>query len=95
MLKLARAEKLILAGVLNVPKASAKAVTADAEIAVPLEGLIDFEKEIARLRVQMAKLETELSRLAVQLSNRNFVEKAPAEKVSELRERQTEIIQQI
>ena len=95
ILKLARAEKLILAGVLNVPKASAKAVTADAEIAVPLEGLIDFEKEIARLRVQMAKLETELSRLAVQLSNRNFVEKAPAEKVSELRERQTEIIQQI
>lgn len=95
ILKLARAEKLFLAESLSVPKASAKAVTANAAIAIPLEGLIDFEKERARLRGQMEKLGVELSRIAGQLSNQNFVEKAPAEKVNELRSRKSEIEQQI
>src|SRR5262249_45622465 len=58
ILKLARAENLVLGASLDVPRASAKAVTSTAEIAVPLEGLIDFEKEIARLENQLNKLET-------------------------------------
>ena len=94
ILKLARADKLVLGTSLDVPKASAKAVTADAEIAVPLEGLIDFEKERARLSGQIEKLDIELQRLNGQLSNANFVEKAPAEKVQELRDRKSEIDQQ-
>lgn len=94
--KLARADKLVLSESLDVPKASAKAVlTGGAEIAVPLEGLIDFDKERERLRNQIAKLDTELQRLNGQLSNANFVERAPAEKVQELRERKDEIEQQI
>ncbi len=93
--KLARADKLVLADSLDVPKASAKAVlTGGAEIAVPLEGLIDFDKERERLHNQIAKLDTELQRLNGQLSNANFVERAPAEKVNELRDRSAEIEQQ-
>jgi valyl-tRNA synthetase len=95
ILKLARAEKLVLGEALDVPKASAKAVTATAEIAVPLEGLIDFEKEVARLENQLGKLETEQSRLNGQLSNANFVERAPAEKVQEIRDRVAEIETQV
>ncbi len=95
ILKLARAEALILGEALDVPKASAKAVTAAAEIAVPLEGLIDFEKEIARLEGQLNKLETEASRLNGQLSNANFVERAPSEKVQEIRDRVAEIETQV
>ena len=91
ILKLARAAKLSLSETLDVPKASAKAVIAGAEIAVPLEGLIDFEKEIARLEGQLNKLEIEASRLSSQLSNANFVERAPTEKVGEIRERVVEI----
>ncbi|HTK26128.1 MAG TPA: hypothetical protein VL327_06195, partial [Pyrinomonadaceae bacterium] len=80
----------------EVPKASAKAVlTGGAEIALPLEGLIDFDKERERLKNQLAKLDTEFQRLNGQLSNKNFVEKAPAEKVQELRDRQSEIEKQI
>jgi valyl-tRNA synthetase len=95
ILKLARADKMVLAETLDVPKASAKAViAAGAEIAVPLEGLIDFEKERERLENQIAKLDVELQRLNGQLSNTNFVERAPAEKVDELRARQTEILRQ-
>lgn len=86
--KLARADTIVLADSLDVPKASAKAVlTGGAEIAVPLEGLIDFDKERERLQNQITKLDTELQRLNGQLSNANFVEKAPVEKVEALRER--------
>ena len=95
ILKLARAANLVLGEKLDVPKASAKAVTNIAEIAVPLEGLIDFEKEIARLENQTAKLEKENEQLQRQLSNANFVERAPAEKVQEIRERVAEIEVQV
>ena len=93
--KLARADTIVLGSLLDVPKASAKAVlTGGAEIAVPLEGLIDFDKERERLQNQIAKLDTELQRLNGQLSNANFVERAPTEKVQELRDRKAEIEQQ-
>jgi len=93
--KLARADNIVLGDSLDVPKASAKAVlSGGAEIAVPLEGLIDFDKERERLQNQIAKLDTELQRLNGQLSNTNFVERAPAEKVQELRDRKRDIEQQ-
>jgi valyl-tRNA synthetase len=95
ILKLARAKNLVLDGKLDVPRASAKAVTASAEIAVPLEGLIDFEKEVARLENQLNKLEAEQARLKGQLSNANFVERAPSEKVQEIRDRVAEIETQV
>jgi len=96
ILKLARAEQLNLSETLDVPKASAKAVlTGGAEIALPLEGLIDFEKEIQRLENQLNKLETEQQRLNGQLSNANFIERAPVEKVQEIRDRVAEIESQV
>jgi len=95
ILKLARAHRLVIADQLDVPKASAKAVTNDASIAVPLEGLIDFEKERERLSNQIAKLTEEKSRLGAQLTNSNFVDRAPAEKVNALRERTEELDGQI
>ncbi|MEO6333891.1 MAG: valine--tRNA ligase [Pyrinomonadaceae bacterium] len=94
--KLARADKIVLADSLDVPKASARAVlTGNGEIAVPLEGLIDFEKERSRLQGQIEKLDIELQRLNGQLSNASFVERAPHEKVQELRDRQLEINTQV
>jgi len=93
--KLARADSIVLGDSLDVPKASAKAVlSGGAEIAVPLEGLIDFDKERERLQNQIDKLDTELQRLKGQLSNANFVERAPTEKVQELRDRKDEIERQ-
>ncbi len=92
ILKLARAERLNLSESLDVPKASAKAVlTGGAELAIPLEGLIDFEKEVQRLENQSNKLEIEQQRLNGQLSNANFIERAPVEKVEEIRDRVAEI----
>ncbi len=92
ILKLARADGLKLATVFDIPKASAKGVlTGGAEVALPLEGLIDFAKEAERLENQLAKLAVEGERLQKQLANQSFVEKAPAEKVREISERVSEI----
>ena len=75
-----------------MPKASAKAViSGGAEVAIPLEGLIDFDKEKERLENQLNKLQTEDAQLNKQLSNQNFVDKAPPEKVVEIRNRVAEI----
>jgi valyl-tRNA synthetase len=96
ILRLARAEKLVITDVLDVPKASAKAVlTGNVSLAVPLEGLIDFAKERERLGNAIAKLSEEKTRLDGQLSNENFVARAPAEKVEALRERSSELTGQI
>ena len=95
ILKLAKADKLVIGVDLDVPRASAKAVTNDARLAVPLEGLIDFDKERERLTGQIVKLTDEKDRLAAQLSNTSFVDRAPAEKVEALRERSGELTEQI
>ncbi|MET0754242.1 MAG: valine--tRNA ligase [Pyrinomonadaceae bacterium] len=96
ILKLARATNLNLAEKTDAPKASARAVlTGGAELAIPLEGLIDFAKEIERLENQVSKLEVENERLQKQLSNQNFVDKAPEEKVREIRDRVAEIETQV
>ncbi len=92
ILKLARVSRLNLSESLDVPKASARGVlTGNVEIAIPLEGLIDFDKERERLENQLNKLNQENERLEKQLANQNFVERAPAEKVQEIRDRVAEI----
>jgi valyl-tRNA synthetase len=81
-------------GNIEIPKASARAVlTGGAEVAVPLAGLIDFEQERARLTREKEKLEKEASKLEAQLGNADFVARAPAEKVEELRSRIADIAQ--
>ena len=87
--------KVIIQDGHEVPKASARAVlSGGAEVAVPLEGLIDFELERARLSREKEKLEKEAGKLEGQLGNADFVARAPEEKVAELRARMTEIAQQ-
>ena len=80
----------------EIPRASARAVLAGgAEVAVPLEGLIDFAQERARITREREKQEKELQKAEAQLSNPQFVERAPAEKVEELRGRAAEAGQRI
>jgi valyl-tRNA synthetase len=93
--RLVRASELSVTERLEAPKASARAVlTGGAELAVPLEGLIDFEQERRRLQREQEKLQAEAAKLEAQLSNPNFVERAPAERVNEVRDRIAAIAQQ-
>jgi valyl-tRNA synthetase len=93
--RLVRASEVSVTERLEAPKASARAVlSGGAELAVPLEGLIDFEQERRRLQREQEKLQAEAARLEAQLSNPNFVSRAPIERVNEVRDRIAAIAQQ-
>jgi len=93
--RLVRASDVTINERFEAPKASARAVlSGGAELAVPLEGLIDFEQERRRLQREQEKLQAEADKLEAQLSNPNFVSRAPVERVNEVRERIAAIAQQ-
>ena len=58
-----------------------------ATLYLPLEDLVDLEKEKERLLKEEARLEKELARSKGMLSNERFLSKAPAEKVLEEKEK--------
>jgi len=90
--RLTRANSVSVDGAGQMPKASARAVLAGgSEVAVPLEGLIDFAQERARLLREREKLQKEAAKLNGQLGSSDFVNRAPAEKVAELRDRVADI----
>ena len=73
------------------PKRCALAVTAEAEVYVPLEGVIDIDKEKERLSKQMGKMEKELEGKRKKLSNPGFLQKANPEVVAEQRQIKEEL----
>ncbi|MDR1926643.1 MAG: valine--tRNA ligase [Endomicrobium sp.] len=58
-------------------KTSALVVAGGFEIFLPLEGLIDIEKEKSRLAKEIATLKQEVKRTSLKLKNENFINKAP------------------
>ena len=60
-------------------------VTSRATAYIPLEELVDKEKEIARLKAENAKMDKEIARSNGMLNNPKFVSKAPEAKVEEER----------
>ncbi len=93
--RLARLENLDIVEKIETQKGSVRDVVSDIEIAVPLEGLVDFEKEKGRLETNAAKLSKELESLQKRLSNADFVARAAAEVVTESRARAAELEDQI
>jgi valyl-tRNA synthetase len=73
------------------PAESAVAVFEGGEVYVPLQGLIDKEKERLRLAKNLSQLEQQILRGQAQLENPDFVERAPQEEVQNLRRRIAEL----
>src|SRR5205807_978468 len=68
--RLTRASEVSISEKLTPPKASARAVLAGGgEVAIPLEGLIEFAQERAELIREKEKQEKEGSKLETQLGN--------------------------
>jgi len=88
---LANAELKILAAMPVAPEQAAHAVTRGAEIFVPLKGLIDVDKETARLKKELASIEKDLARVKSKLANAGFLSKAPAEVVEKERAKEEEL----
>ena len=71
------------------------AVLGVGEIAVPLGGLIDFEKERARLGKELGRMQAERDGLEKRLSNPDFLARAAAEVVTTSQERAAELEDQM
>lgn len=65
----------------TLPKGSAQIVVDEVTYVLPLEGLIDIAAEKARLQKAIEKAEAAIAKVDKQLSNANFVSKAPAEAI--------------
>ncbi|MEJ2615853.1 MAG: class I tRNA ligase family protein [Ignavibacteriaceae bacterium] len=79
--KLARVENITVDVDIKKTNASASAVIKDAEIYIPLEGLIDLNVEKNRLQKEITRLEGALEGINKKLSNEKFVKNAAPEVV--------------
>ena len=68
-------------------KNSALAVATGFEIFIPLEGLIDIEKEKARISKEIKNIVAEQEKYNKKLSNPNFVAKAPEAEVERIKQK--------
>ncbi|MBP2662849.1 MAG: valS [Firmicutes bacterium] len=91
---LAAAEPItILAASDANPENAMTAVVNGVEIYLPLKGLIDVEKETARLNKEISNLDKELSRISGKLGNPGFTAKAPADVIEKEKAKQTEFVE--
>ena len=67
----------------GIPDDAVSVVITNAVVYIPLEELVDMEKEKERLTKEKAKLEKELARSNGMLNNEKFLSKAPQAKVDE------------
>jgi valyl-tRNA synthetase len=67
------------------PQKAVSCVVKGAEIFVPMEGLVDTDKEIARLNKEYKELQKEIERSDKKLCNKGFIQKAPADVVQKER----------
>jgi valyl-tRNA synthetase len=76
-------EELQLATAVETPDKAMTSIVTGAEIILPLEGLINLEEEIARLKKEWEKLNKEVERVQKKLGNEGFVKKAPEKVIEE------------
>ncbi|MEK6289062.1 MAG: valine--tRNA ligase [Acidobacteriota bacterium] len=93
--RLARIEDITISDTLPVLESAPRDIVAGMEIAIPLGGLIDFDKERERVTKELTRKETEARSLAARLDNISFMERAPREVVQETRGRHEELIAEI
>lgn len=80
---LAAAERVVLLSPAEPkPKNAMTAVVSGVEVYLPLKGLIDVDKETARLNKELETLTKELARISGKLSNPGFAAKAPAQVIA-------------
>ena len=88
--RVGRVESITTLAAGEEPPNSATALLQDVRLLVPMKGLIDVDAERARLSKQMERVETDLARARGKLGNQNFVNNAPAEVVTQEKERVAE-----
>ena len=77
IINLGKVENLKIRMRIKKPDHAASAVIKDAEIFIPLEGLIDLEQERLRLEKELSKVTALLDKTNKKLSNEDFLKRAP------------------
>ncbi|MDD4625772.1 MAG: valine--tRNA ligase [Syntrophomonas sp.] len=91
--QMARLEQLeLLYELEKKPEQAVSALLSAAEIYVPLEGIIDVEKEIQRLLKELKTAESDLQKAENKLNNEKFLSKAPPEVIEKERSKAGEAI---
>lgn len=85
--RLCNTSSLMIDPSIVAPDQCATGVLQDAELYVPLLGVIDLDVECARLEKERANLTFEVDRLVAKLANPSFVERAPDAVVAKEREK--------
>lgn len=92
--KLASSNDVEIADSFNV-EGAVKVVTDDAVISIPLEELVDFAAEIARLNKELDTALKDQEFISKKLDNKAFVDKAPADVVEGQRKQLAKIVERI
>ena len=90
--KLAKADVVEIGESVVKPRGSAAQVKASLEVYVPLEGLLNIDVEVDRLRKEEAKVEQTLVLLNKKLLNEDFLKRAPEAVVSKEKEKHEECL---
>jgi valyl-tRNA synthetase len=69
------------------PRRSASLATTHTEIFIPLEGIIDLNEQVNRIKKDMEKTQAEYKKVEAKLSNTNFMNNAPEEVRQEVKEK--------
>ncbi len=87
-LKMASASEVIVtASKEDTPENAVSVAVPGAELLLPMDEIVDKEKELARLNKEKARLEDEIKRVEGKLNNKGFTDKAPAAVVEEERQK--------
>ena len=87
---LARLETITIMSEDDVAPMSTTQLIGDMELLIPMAGLIDVAKEVARIDKLLEKAANEFARIEGKLSNQGFVAKAPAVVIEKERAKQAE-----
>ncbi|MDP2167897.1 MAG: valine--tRNA ligase [Thermodesulfovibrionales bacterium] len=91
--RLARAGEITLGRDVGKPRGSATSVRAGLEVYVPLEGVLDVKKELARLNKEKQKVEESVLFIRKKLMNEDFVRKAPEDIIAKERQRLEDLLE--
>ena len=95
IMELARCSEVVVEAEAEVPEQVAKTFLPEAEVFLPLEGVIDIEAEKRRLTKERDRVSTFIERARAKLASQDFVNKAPAEVVEQQREKLAEFEQKL
>ena len=91
IVNLAGLESIYFCKLDNIPASSASFVTGNTRCFVLLEGVIDFDKEIKRVKKELEKNTKELRGVQKRLNNESFLEKAPGDIIQKVKAQHAEL----